>query len=82
MYKPTFYYVVGSSSEDDSTRTGPTFGSVGSIVFLKGLGGVAPTYGFSQNLITFSCKNSLASVPSVSIPFSMAIIQYGPVHRK
>ena len=45
MYKPLLYYVVGSPSEDDSTRSGPTFASVGSNLFLKGLGGVAPVYG-------------------------------------
>ena len=39
---PLLYYVVGSPSEDDSTRSGPAFGGVGSVVFLKGLGGVAP----------------------------------------
>ena len=42
MYKPLLYYVVGSPSEDDATQSGPTFGGVGSVVFLKGLGGVAP----------------------------------------
>ena len=82
MYKPLLYYVVGSPSEDDATQSGPTFGGVGSVVFLKGLGGVAPVYGFNHNPFTFCGKTSPASVPSVNVPFSMAIIQYGPVLQK
>ena len=82
MYKPLLYYVVGSPSKDDSTRSGPAFGSVGSVVFLKGLGGVAPTHGFNRNPFTFCGRTSLVSVPSVIVPFSTASIQYGPVQRK
>ena len=73
---------MGSPSEDNYTRSGPAFGSVGSVVFLKGLGGVAPTYGFNRNPFTFCGRTSLVSVPSVNVPFSAAIIQYGPVQRK
>ena len=73
---------MGSPSEDNYTRSGPAFGSVGSVVFLKGLGGVAPTYGFNRNPFTFCGRTSLVSVPSVNVPFSAAIIQYGPVLRK
>mgnify|MGYP000512339499 CR=1 FL=1 len=79
MYKPLLYYVVGSPSEDDSTRSGPASSDVGSIVFLKGLGGVAPAYGFNRNPFTFCGRTSVVSVASVNVPFSAAIIQYGPV---
>ena len=82
MYMPLLYYVVGSPSEDDSTRSGPALGSVGSIVLLKGLGGVPPAYGFNQNPFTFCGRTSPASVPSVNVSFSAPIIQYGPVQRK
>ena len=75
-------YVVGSPSEDDSTRSGPAFGGIGSVVFLKGLGGVAPAYGFNRNPFTFCGRTSPVSVPSVNAPFSMTIIQYGPVQQK
>ena len=51
-------------------------------MFLKGLGGVAPTYGFNRNPFTFCGRTSLVSVPSVNVPFSAEIIQYGPVQRK
>ena len=79
MYMPLPYYVVGSPSEDDSTRSGPTFASVGSNLFLKGLGGVAPIYSFNQNLFTFCGRIYPVSVATVNVPFSVATIQYGPV---
>ena len=74
--------MVGSPSEDDSPRSGPASGGVGSIVFSKGLGSVAPAYGFNRNLFTFCGRISPASVPSVNVPFSAPIIQYDPVQRK
>ena len=77
MYKACIYYVMRSSSEDDSTRRG-----VGSAVFLNGFGGVGPVYGFTQNPFTFYNKISPAKVPSVNVPFFVATIQYGPGQRK
>ena len=74
--------MVGSSSEDDSTQSGAAFGGIGSVVFLKGFGGVAPAYGFSQNPFTICAKTSPASVPSVNVSFSAEIIEYIPVQRK
>ena len=73
---------MGSSSEDDSPPGGgPASGGVGSVVFMKGFGGVGPAYGFDRNPFSFCGSISPASVPSENVPFSAATIQYGPVHR-
>ena len=48
---------------------------VESVVFLNRLGDVAPAYGFYG-------KTSPTRIPSVNVPFSAAIIQYGLVQRK
>ena len=74
---------MGSPSEDDSPRSGPASGGVGSGDFWKGLGGVGPpVYGFNQNLFTFCGRVSPARVPSVNVQFSAVIIQTGPVQGK
>ena len=79
MYIPLLLLVVGSPSKDDSPQSGSASGSVGSVVFSKGLGGVAPAYDFNRNSFTFCGRISQASVPSVNVPFSAATIQYDPV---
>ena len=81
MYKPLLYYVVGSPSEDDATQSGPTFGGVGSVVFLKGLGGVAPRMASTGTRLPF-VGELLWQVFLACVPFFAAIIQYGPVQRK
>ena len=82
MYRAPIYYMVGSSYEDDSTRSGPTIRGVGSVRILKGLGGVGPTYGFRRNPFTLCNRISSANVPSVNVLFSTTTIQYDPVQRK
>ena len=79
--QPCLNYIVGSSSEDDSPPGGgPASGGVGSVVFMKGFGGVGPAYGFSRSPFTFCGRVSPVGVPSVNVPISVATIQYGPVH--
>ena len=53
MYRAPIYYMVGSSSEDDSTRSEPTLRGARPVVVSKGLGGLGLAYGYQPESVYF-----------------------------